>query len=460
MKSSARLGLTLLEVIFAMVVILVGLVAVGLLIPLAGRQAEDAYQITQGLAAGESALAVFNSESTVRPSLDAPWCLVDDVANSEYSLSSFQAAYNQIAEMPWLFPVPGPPPPNPISINDAAKAQNEVIGFGFCIDPHFWGFQSRILGGRLVPPFARTQFPFLDRDTDPRTLQTGNSVAPRLFRVSLTDPSASFPGSWLRQPAAVRLATMDGGDLVQPVTKNKALGPLRSVYVSGDPGAPLVSTPHAPQQTAWMMTVTPSDNTPILPLTRTVENYDGVSAKSYHPVGIPSTFDVALVVFSKRDPREVLSIIPTDPPTNLPIGERAVRVTGFSLEAVNSGSFFVTLAGHPNLDAKIKIGDWLMMSRDTRQELLPRTLAPPPESDKIRRHVHRWYRIIGVSGDDVFPRTVRVYGKPWGWTQGEISDMVDRGLALPTIPPPPNLYETHAVLLKDVVHVYERQIDL
>jgi type II secretory pathway pseudopilin PulG len=454
MKSSARLGLTLLEVIFAMVVILVGLVAVGLLIPLAGRQAEDAYQITQGLAAGESALAVFNSDSTVQPSLDAPWCLVDDVANSEYSLSSFQQAYNQIAES---FPAPA-------DTTLAAVAQNEAIGIGFCIDPHFWGFQSRILGDRLATPFARTRFPFLNSDTNPTTLQTSNRPAPRLIRGSLTDPSVSFPGSWLRQPAAVRLATMDGGDLVQPATKNKALGPLRSVYVSGDPGAPLVSSPHAPQQTAWMMTITPSDNTPILPITRTVENWDGIdnnpgSVKSNHPVGIPSSYNVALVVFSKRDPREVLSIIPTDPPTNLPIGERAVRVTGFSLEAVNSGSFFVTLAGHPSLDAKIKIGDWLMMSRYTKQELLPRP-ANQGDATMISRQVHHWYRIIGVSGEDVFPRTVRVYGRPWGWTEGEISDLVDRGLALPTIPPPPNLYETHAVLLKDVVHVYERQIDL
>lgn len=454
MKSSARWGLTLLEVIFAMVVILVGLVAVGLLIPLAGRQAEDAYQITQGLAAGESALAVFNNDATVRPSLDAPWCLVDDVANAEYSLSSFQAAYNQIAES---FPPPA-------DTNIAAVAQNEAIGIGFCIDPHFWGFQSRVLGDRLILPFARTRFPFLNSDIDPRTLQTGNSVAPRLIRGSLTDPSASFPGSWLRQPASVRLATMDGGDLVQPVTKNKAIGPVRSVYVSGDTGAPLVSTPHAPQQTAWMMTVTPSDNTPILPLTRTVENWDGIgnnpgTVKSNHPVGIPSSFDVALVVFSKRDPREVFSIIPTDPRTNLPVGERVLRVSRVSDDALNSGSFEVELQGHPNLDAKIKIGDWLMMSRYTKQELLPRPVNQGAAT-LVSRQVHRWYRIIGMSGEDVFPRTVRVYGKPWCWTDGEISDLVDRGLVLPTIPPPPNLYETQAVLLKDVVHVYERQISL
>lgn len=50
----SRKGLTLLEVIFSMVVLLVGLVAIVFLIPLAGREAEDSQQITQGLAAGES----------------------------------------------------------------------------------------------------------------------------------------------------------------------------------------------------------------------------------------------------------------------------------------------------------------------------------------------------------------------------------------------------------------------
>lgn len=57
MMIKQRSGLTMLEVIFSMVVILVGLVSIAFLIPLAGREAEDSQQITQGLAAGESAIA-------------------------------------------------------------------------------------------------------------------------------------------------------------------------------------------------------------------------------------------------------------------------------------------------------------------------------------------------------------------------------------------------------------------
>jgi hypothetical protein len=343
-------------------------------------------------------------------------------------------------------------------------AQNEVIGIGFCIDPLFWGFQSRTAGSRLTAPFDRTFFPFLKMDTSPVTFQSGNR-APRLLRASLTDPSASFPGSWLRQPAATSLATSFGGDLVQPSTRNKAIGPLRSMRFSGDPGNPLIGTPTAAQQVSWLMTVTPADNTPILPTNRTIENWDGVgnnpgTLKANRPIAIPNSFDVSLVVFAKRDVREVFSIIPNPatngPPTNLPTNERVFRVNSIANEALNSGSFTVSLATHPNNDANIRVGDWMMLSRFSRRTLLPRI---PGNNTTINRQVHRWYRIIGFTTIGT-TLAVRLYGKPWNWTEGEISDLLETGSALPFTPPSANTFETHAVLLKDVIHVYERQINL
>ncbi|MFN7796676.1 MAG: hypothetical protein ACK5Q3_14065, partial [Planctomycetota bacterium] len=125
-----RSGLTMLEVIFSMVVILVGLVSIAFLIPLAGRQAEDSQQITQGLAAGDSALALFNTANIAQPTLESPWCLIDDVGVTEYSVSGMKDSYNAVGSS---FPVPQ-------NATQAAVAQNESIGIGFCIDPLFWGF--------------------------------------------------------------------------------------------------------------------------------------------------------------------------------------------------------------------------------------------------------------------------------------------------------------------------------
>ena len=451
MKS--RSGLTMLEVIFAMVVILVGMVAIGLLIPLAGREAEDSYQITQGLAAGDSALALFDTTNIAQPSLESPWCLVDDIGGAEHSVSTMQAAYDAAAR---TFPVPQ-------NRLQAAIAQNEVAGLGFCIDPLFWGYQSR--PSNQVPlPFFRTRFPFHFDHTDPVLMIANQQNLPRaarLLRGSLTDPNATMPGSWLRQPAAVRLATMYGGDIVQPsTTKNKALGPIRSVYVAGD--GSLVASPASAQQSSWLVTITPSENNPIIGEDRITQFQRDISFNQ--PLSIARLYDVALVVFSKRDVREVGSTVVVSQGDlqsrrpaeilNVPSSERVVKVTNIDNEALRSGTFNITVEGYAGMDASIKPGDWLMMSRFAMRDLLPRP------NTQISRQVHRWYRVVGASGNDAFPRTLRVAGKPWDWTEGEINDVIEKKQTPRDVPPPPNEYETHAVILKDVVQVFERQMEL
>jgi len=446
LAAGARCGLTMLEVIFAMVVILVGLVSVGLLIPLAGRQAADSYQITQGLAAGESALAMVKTANVVQPTIESPWCLVDDSAGAGFSIGSMRAAYEQVA---LTFPAPA-------DELQAAIAQNETIGIGFCIDPLFWGYQPRVVGNPLPAPFARTRFPCLDDFANPVTLVLGGTRVPRLLRGSLSDPRS--PNVWLSQSSSVRLATMEGGDLVQAApSKNRAAAPLRAVYASNQPGQPLMVNPVTSEQSSWLMTVTPSENTPIIPLPLARQNFNG-TLQSNRPVLIPQTYNVAVVVFAKRDPRD---INPTMDPAfgTLPNSERTLRVTDISADALTSGSFTMTVAGSPLINARIKIGDWLMMSRFTSQELLPRQ-SLPANVTLVSRQVHRWYRVVGVTGDDGFPRALRVSGKPWNWTESEINDLKQRGLPIPTVPPSPGAIETHAVLMRNVVHVYERQMEL
>lgn len=445
-RRSHRHGLTMLEVIFAMVVILIGLVGVGLLIPLAGRQAADSVQTTQGLATGESAVAMVNTTLVAQPTLEMPWCLRDDSAGVGYSIGSMKDAYDRVA---LTFPAPS-------DEVQAAVAQNEAMGIGFCIDPLFWGYQNRVPMNPLPLPFARTRFPCLDDFASPVTLVATATRVPRLLRGSLSDPRV--PSSWLTQSTSVRLASMDGGDLVQATPdRNKALGPLRAVYASSTAGLPLIGSPKSQDASSWMITVTPSESTPIVPLNMTRQNYNG-TVLSNRPVQIPTTYNVSVVVFGKRDVRD---INPTISPAllNLPISERTFRVADVSSEALSSGTFSVTLEGSPLINARIKIGEWLMMSRFTKQELLPRP-QNAANATLISRQVHRWYRVVGVSGEDTLPRTIRVSGKPWNWTEGEILDLQQRGLPVPTVPPSPAAIETHAVLMRDVVHVFERQMEL
>ena len=448
----SRKGLTLLEVIFSMVVLLVGLVAIVFLIPLAGREAEDSQQITQGLAAGESALAMFTTTNVAQPTLESPWCLVDDIGSVEHSVATMRDAFNAAAR---TFPVP----PNAVQ---AAIAQNEAIGIGFCIDPLFWGYQNRATND-VALPFFRTRFPFMFDNTDPVLLVSNQNIprAPRLLRGSLSDPQLSVRGSWLRQPAAVRLATMYGGDLVQPSgTKNKAIGPLRSVYV--DANGSILSTSTAAQQASWLATITPAESTPIIDLDRVKAIYQQ-NLLANQPLDVPRLYDVALVVFSKRDVRELAAMAVLSPgdfqssrPSevmNVPTGERVVKVTDMSSDALHSGTFNIEVSGYPTMDSKVKAGDWLMLSRFAFRDLIPRP------SGTISRQVNRWYRIISVTGDG-YPLSLRIAGKPWDWTEGEISDALEKGQAIPTLPPAVGTYQTQAVIMKDVVQVYERQMEL
>jgi hypothetical protein len=249
---------------------------------------------------------------------------------------------------------------------------------------------------------------------------------------------------------------MEGGDLVQvSPDRNRASAPMRAVYPAAATGSPLVGSPVSPDTTSWLMTVTPSESTPIIPLTKTQQNFDG-TVRSNRPVEIPRIYNLAVVVFSKRDVRD---INPTMDPAlgTLPSSERVLRVSDIASDALTSGTFTITVEGSSSISPRIKIGDWLMMSRYTSQELLPRVAANPTI---IARQVHRWYRVVGITGEETFPRVIRVSGKPWNWTDGEISDRRERGLPFPTLPPSPATIETHAVLLKDVVQVYERQVEL
>jgi hypothetical protein len=147
---------------------------------------------------------------------------------------------------------------------------------------------------------------------------------------------------------------------------------------------------------------------------------------------------------------------------NVPTNERVVRVVGISNDAIHSGTFNITVNGYPTMDSKVKAGDWIMMSRFAFRDLLPRPVNNSNVT-QVSRQVHRWYRIIAVTGDS-YPLSLRVAGKPWGWTEGEISDMLEKGMTLPTLPPTPGTaqgtYETQAVIMKDVVQVYERQMEL
>ncbi len=464
-KARCSAGLTVVEVLFAMLIILVGLTGVAFIIPFAGRKVEDSYRITQALAAGESALGVFNSSSIVQPRMNAPWQIIDDRFNANDSIRTVATSWGDIYrnyEYPIRLNALGVSPPfDDTKRGIIALAQNQALGTGFCIDPLFWGYQERgipIMQG-AAGNYRRTRFPFYD-ETMPGNLEPLGSGSPfstpRLRRVTLADPlgsNASGNGGWLRLASAIQLATISGGDVLQAQPEaDKSAAPLRGEYVDGS-GA-LLQSPTSGSSVSWIATLTPSDSTPIV----TPQSLTYIRPNLAPTIEFfPENYDLAVVVFSRRDVREQLD------PSNgiIPSSERLGLFSAIAgdTEYLTSGTFDFEIASGLTVDPKVKIGSWLMLSRYIYPDPYSQGTNATNQILGAIRERHKWYRVISVSGDNVFPRHVRVAGLPWDWTEFEVAAIARQRranplLGFPTVP------TTAVTLLKDVVQVYQRNITL
>ena len=93
-----RYGLTVTEVLFAVGIVLVGLIGIATMVPFAARQANESYRITQAMATGTSAVEMSRSVAVARPTEERPWQIIDDVVSgigdsNESVFSSLQSVY-------------------------------------------------------------------------------------------------------------------------------------------------------------------------------------------------------------------------------------------------------------------------------------------------------------------------------------------------------------------------------
>ena len=445
-----KLGLTVLEVMFAMVIVLTGLIGVAAMVPFAIRQAEDSYRINHALSAGENALAVFNSQSIVQPRLDAAWQFVDDefAAVDSALVAGTWGHFYQGSEYRNNYVGRGLNTGMPAEI---ARLQNQMIGTGFCIDPLFWASQTRVRVPKLAwGNYRRSRFPFY-QETMPNSFEplenSMGSPTPRLRRISLADPlpTGTGNGGWLRLPAAIQVATVSGGDVVtaQP-EEDRSSAPLRGEYV--DATGALIQSLTNGSTVSWMATLTPSDSTPIIT--------PGSLNLTINPPPIemlPESYDLAVVVFGKRDVREELDPTAIVASGIVPSSERIANMIPVGTEYLNSGTFDIDLAAGASVDPGMKIGDWVMLSRYVHSDPYDQTVGT------AIRERHKWYRVISVGADDAFPVRVRLAGEPWGFLEHELKTISNRRLLDPSLPFP-TVPKTAVTMLKNVIQVYQRSI--
>lgn len=534
--SVARDGLTVLEVLFSMGIILVGLVGIGFMVPFAGRQAAESYKISHGLASGSNAIAAFKGDNFILPRTERPWQLVDDEYNkaspniahtnwpvftgdwalapvmgatNRTGFTSFQRLYDgDRAKLPSLYRFhldrilsAGELAGNPSA--QVALAQNRAIGQSFCIDPLFYSEQMAVprLGNGETKVmrgswgnFRRNRFPFYDEQFPvsmnpfefPRSSQF---VSPRLVRISYRDSAvpishAGLSGiplqlqldkSWVRGDAARLTSTMESRDLVSEKSEDFGV-PLRqfAALTGGADYSAVIKAIESGNMISWLATVVPSDGTPMVnPL-----SIDPPTPTSLPGMEIfPESYDVSVVVFGRRNVTELATSTLQNGDyagfsgaNVIPTSERLARVISLSADAGSSGTFEVELGSFNSptvatmdddpstVSAKMVPGDWIMLSR----YVYDNPLATSDANTFPIREMHRWYRVVGVTGPNIFPRRIRVAGAPWDWSIHELEAIKRQARINPaTVVPPivdPTRFPTVATLLSDVVTVYQRTL--
>ena len=499
-RMTQRVGLTLLEVIFAMGIILFGLVGIGLLVPYAARQANESQTITFSLANGLSASAMTKSSSLLVPSEESPWQLVEDTNPSlgdsnRTVFTSFRDLYSGRDRFAGLNP--------PISIyrqlftntldfptshtnhqlQDHAWINiNRALGTCFYLDPNFLGQQAYVSPAKVLrndwAPFRRNRFPYYAEDFRPSPLTT--APTPRLVRISLRDsntPAGTPLNGWMKASAARLLTSSYGGEIDQFPQSSVSGTSVRSFVTTEN----LTMANHVPELIrgttgtsrfggSWAIMICPDEDTPIVPKSAVNVPFtppDPPDFRLYSTPFIPEMYNVSIVLYGKRNVAELTpsSSLVTGFASGavLPEAEKIATVTAINNQSMISGNFEIALTASTALDAKIVAGDWIMLSRNVIH-----FESAPATGVYVMRQRHRWYRVVSAPSSTSFPLTVRVSGTPWDWTNDEIRTAREAGVPYdlsvinPIAPASPfyGFTQTTATIVPNVIHVFNRTFDL
>ena len=400
-----RHAITLVEVIFAIGVILIGLVGLASVLPVAGRRAQDAIDLNE---ASALASAVFD-ELKAKGALErSAW-----VVRLDAPVGAFAAGQTPpvLAAFPnatsWCL--------DPLFVSADVSANPPPNGF----------FQPLASNGT---GFRRMLFPYIRADhspyRDPSLPFAGGWPAvapfgPRMLRVGIGRQQGGVLNA---REAEALVETLDEMTTFEP--QDRTLNAVAQSNAALQGGSPLGKR-RTNGSLTWIATVNRLAGTP-------------------HA-------NVSVVVMRKRDRSFFTALDPSNPVTNPAANandERLAYVTyanGF--RGGNGGT--VQLSGPAETppsggtSPRIVTNDWVMLSRRL-----------PAGGD-----VHRWYRVASVDEEpqfltineprDVWQRTVYLDGPDWSF-----------GFPTPGVATGNEQFHTYATIMNDVVSVSEHTIRL
>ncbi len=394
-----RRAVTILEVLFSIMIVMVGLVGIAALLPVALRQAGDSFALSRSAVMSSSIAQQVIGSELKNPALHN-WLIPDDVGGGVFRIFD-GTNLNGV----------------PVSSSPLAATIGLNTGSGFCIDPLYWAAQPGASSG-TVPNCAgaeggyrRARFPYFREDFSPLANPDANFGAlpaplthPRMLRISLQPNGiGTIPLSTI---AAQELCA-SGDDFVAALNADREAPFVRLYSQASGTSAKVMST----NEFSWMVTLSPNE------------------------FGSPSYYTMGVVIFHRRDRGFLAGKATTQgvayDATMPPDAERIFLATGVGMTPRTTGGsgFSVRLEANNAIDNKVKVGDWLMLSRYL-------SVGGKP--------VFRWYRVSAVSpaaaaSSSTWERTVYVTGSDWAFSA--------------TLP-------TTATIVSNVASVYERVISI
>lgn len=309
--AKVQLGVTLIEVIFSIGVILVGLVGIVSILPLAGRRAQDSISISAGSAMCDSVFHELKTRGFLARGL-------------LYNVDTFAAI---------------------------GRASIPLTPFqSFCIDPMFVANRNPRATNPL-PTFSNLYeprlFPYYDQIHDPTQdpstgyTETWPVVQPRLLRVGIREefvvPPATVQGSISVEESLSLVERRDDIPAIRPKDKtlSATMKGVNAVSSGSDFGKQLASG-----EFSWIATVNPLPGNEFA--------------------------SVAVAIIRNRDRDFELPTTTTAParPDGNQIGERLAYVT-YATGFRGGAGGVIHIVSNQNTVSKVLTGDWLMMSRTT-----------------------------------------------------------------------------------------------
>lgn len=385
---SRRPGVTVLEVLFAVFVIVIGLLGIASLIPLASRNADQSNASNQALALGKIWVNDFltrgfnDPDSFTANSSGYNWQWRNDVAPGGFI--NFQKSY-----LGTPLALAGT---NTSSTNSAVTANQIVRIWGHqavCIDPLFMANSDVVrrmnMGTDRYGSYRASVFPYFEDGynpvTDPYNQASPWHDQPRMIRMTL-GLGDSFSLAPMRMSSKIISDIFASIDDVSAFTddEDEAIAATRIYSTDGTFTSKNVMT----GEFTWMATLVPEDVRP--------STFDGVGGTAPTQLTTTNSYLLSLLIMHRRDRGFVPAV---DSPVagsdiDKPGGERLIWVTPLSGDFESGAGGQVRLISSAATDDNVHVGDWIMLGKHY--------LVDPGNTDH-RYAFFRWYRIIAVDAE-------------------------------------------------------------